>query len=45
VSVLTRVFGWRHFDRVEDIVQATLLLDRRLAQVCRRAATPRRQPL
>jgi RNA polymerase sigma-70 factor (ECF subfamily) len=25
VSVLTRVFGWRHFDLVEDVVQATLL--------------------
>jgi RNA polymerase sigma-70 factor (ECF subfamily) len=25
VSVLTRVFGWRHFDLVEDMVQATLL--------------------
>jgi RNA polymerase sigma-70 factor (ECF subfamily) len=25
VSVLTRVFGWRYFDLVEDMVQATLL--------------------
>jgi RNA polymerase sigma factor (sigma-70 family) len=25
VSVLTRIFGWRHFDLVEDVVQATLL--------------------
>jgi RNA polymerase sigma factor (sigma-70 family) len=25
VSVLTRIFGWRHFDLVEDMVQATLL--------------------
>jgi RNA polymerase sigma-70 factor (ECF subfamily) len=25
VSVLTRVFGWRHFDLVEDMVQATLV--------------------
>jgi RNA polymerase sigma-70 factor (ECF subfamily) len=25
VSVLTRAFGWRHFDLVEDMVQATLL--------------------
>jgi RNA polymerase sigma factor (sigma-70 family) len=25
VAVLTRVFGWRHFDLVEDMVQATLL--------------------
>jgi RNA polymerase sigma-70 factor (ECF subfamily) len=25
VSVLTRLFGWRHFDLVEDMVQATLL--------------------
>lgn len=25
VSVLTRVFGWRHFDLVEDMVQSTLL--------------------
>jgi RNA polymerase sigma factor (sigma-70 family) len=25
VSVLTRVFGWRHFDLVEDMVQATLM--------------------
>jgi RNA polymerase sigma-70 factor (ECF subfamily) len=25
VSVLTRVFGWRNFDLVEDMVQATLL--------------------
>jgi RNA polymerase sigma factor (sigma-70 family) len=25
VSVLTRVFGWRRFDLVEDMVQATLL--------------------
>jgi len=25
VSVLTRCFGWRHFDLVEDMVQATLL--------------------
>jgi RNA polymerase sigma-70 factor (ECF subfamily) len=25
VSVLVRIFGWRHFDLVEDIVQATLL--------------------
>jgi RNA polymerase sigma-70 factor (ECF subfamily) len=25
VSMLTRVFGWRHFDLVEDMVQATLL--------------------
>ncbi len=25
VSVLTRFFGWRHFDLVEDMVQATLL--------------------
>lgn len=24
VSVLTRIFGWRHFDLVEDMVQATL---------------------
>ena len=24
VSVLTRLFGWRHFDLVEDMVQATL---------------------
>src|SRR5437763_7389348 len=24
VSVLTRVFGWRHFDLVEDVVQETL---------------------
>src|SRR5215831_16885679 len=24
-SVLTRIFGWRHFDLVEDMVQATLL--------------------
>jgi RNA polymerase sigma-70 factor (ECF subfamily) len=25
VSVLTRIFGWRHFDLVEDVVQATLM--------------------
>jgi RNA polymerase sigma-70 factor (ECF subfamily) len=25
VSVLTRVFGWRNFDLVEDVVQATLV--------------------
>jgi RNA polymerase sigma-70 factor (ECF subfamily) len=25
VAVLTRFFGWRHFDLVEDMVQATLL--------------------
>jgi RNA polymerase sigma-70 factor (ECF subfamily) len=25
VSVLTRLFGWRHFNLVEDMVQATLL--------------------
>jgi RNA polymerase sigma-70 factor (ECF subfamily) len=25
VSVLTRIFGWRHFDLVEDMVQATLV--------------------
>jgi RNA polymerase sigma-70 factor (ECF subfamily) len=25
VSVLTRIFGWRHFDLVEDMVQATLM--------------------
>src|SRR5262245_1109069 len=25
VSVLTRIFGWRHYDLVEDMVQATLL--------------------
>src|SRR5215469_1027518 len=25
VSVLTRLFGWRHFDLVEDMVQSTLL--------------------
>jgi RNA polymerase sigma-70 factor (ECF subfamily) len=25
VGVLTRLFGWRHFDLVEDMVQATLL--------------------
>ncbi|HMF12367.1 MAG TPA: sigma-70 family RNA polymerase sigma factor, partial [Gemmataceae bacterium] len=25
VSVLTRIFGWRHYDLVEDTVQATLL--------------------
>src|SRR5262245_2919306 len=25
VSVLTRLFGWRHFDLVEDMVQASLL--------------------
>src|SRR5262245_51032414 len=25
VSVLTRLFGWRHFDLVEDMVQATLM--------------------
>src|ERR1700683_1786149 len=25
VAVLTRVFGWRNFDLVEDMVQATLL--------------------
>jgi RNA polymerase sigma-70 factor (ECF subfamily) len=25
VAVLTRLFGWRHFDLVEDMVQATLL--------------------
>src|SRR6516165_11390885 len=25
VSVLTRLFGWRNFDLVEDMVQATLL--------------------
>jgi hypothetical protein len=24
VSVLTRIFGWRNFDLVEDMVQATL---------------------
>jgi RNA polymerase sigma-70 factor (ECF subfamily) len=24
VAVLTRLFGWRHFDLVEDVVQATL---------------------
>jgi predicted RNA polymerase sigma factor len=24
-SVLTRIVGWRHFDLVEDTVQATLL--------------------
>jgi predicted RNA polymerase sigma factor len=23
--VLTRIFGWRHFDLVEDMVQATLM--------------------
>jgi RNA polymerase sigma factor (sigma-70 family) len=25
VGVLTRIFGWRNFDRIEDMVQATLL--------------------
>jgi RNA polymerase sigma factor (sigma-70 family) len=25
VAVLTRIFGWRHFDLVEDMVQATLV--------------------
>src|SRR6516162_1813496 len=25
VSVLTRIFGWQHFDLVEDMVQATLV--------------------
>jgi RNA polymerase sigma-70 factor (ECF subfamily) len=25
VAVLTRIFGWRHFDLVEEMVQATLL--------------------
>ena len=25
VSVLTRIFGWKHFDLVEDMVQCTLL--------------------
>src|ERR1700688_2420679 len=25
VAVLTRIFGWRNFDLVEDMVQATLL--------------------
>lgn len=25
VSVLTRIFGWRHFDLVEDMVQTTLV--------------------
>src|SRR5262245_55286128 len=25
VSVLTRIFGWRNFDLVEDMVQATLV--------------------
>src|SRR5262245_36527404 len=25
VAVLTRIFGWRHFDLVEDMVQATLI--------------------
>src|SRR6516162_280244 len=25
VAVLTRLFGWRHFDLVEEMVQATLL--------------------
>src|SRR5262245_7106437 len=25
VSVLTRIFGWRHFELVEEMVQATLL--------------------
>jgi RNA polymerase sigma-70 factor (ECF subfamily) len=25
VAVLTRIFGWRHFDLVDDMVQATLL--------------------
>jgi RNA polymerase sigma-70 factor (ECF subfamily) len=25
VSVLTRIFGWRHFELVEDMVQATLM--------------------
>jgi hypothetical protein len=25
VSVLTRIFGWRNFELVEDMVQATLL--------------------
>jgi RNA polymerase sigma-70 factor (ECF subfamily) len=25
VSVLSRIFGWRHFDLVEDMVQATLI--------------------
>ena len=25
VSVLTRVFGWRNFDLVEDMVQSTLI--------------------
>src|SRR5215471_18051969 len=25
VAVLTRIFGWRHFDLVEDMVQATLM--------------------
>src|SRR5215471_2778606 len=25
VAVFTRIFGWRHFDLVEDMVQATLL--------------------
>ena len=25
VSVLTRIFGWRHFNLVEDMVQATLM--------------------
>ena len=24
-SVLTRIIGWRHFDLIEDMVQATLL--------------------
>lgn len=25
IAVLTRIFGWRNFDLVEDMVQATLL--------------------
>src|SRR5258708_7678248 len=25
VSVLTRIFGWRHFDLIEDMVQTTLM--------------------
>jgi len=25
VSVLTRISGWRNFDLIEDVVQATLL--------------------
>jgi hypothetical protein len=26
VGVLTRIFGWRNFDLVEDMVQATLVI-------------------